>query len=88
MRVKYTIEQHTKDIKIITEEMNKLKEIVSLMKNQIIVLNNEIESSKQINVSEIVELVVSLLDTPKTSAMSSTTENIVIYVTLIVKIRR
>ena len=88
MRVKYTIEQHTKDIKIITEEMNKLKEIVSLMKNQIIVLNNEIESSKQINVSEIVELVMSLLDTPKTSAMSSTTENIVIYVTLIVKIRR
>ena len=88
MRVKYTIEQHTKDIKIITEEMNKLKEIVSLMKNQIIVLNNEIESSKQINVSEIVQLVVSLLDTPKTSAMSSTTENIVIYVTLIVKIRR
>ena len=59
---------------IITEEMNKRKEIISVMENQITLLNQEIKISKKINVAEIFELVVSLLDNPKTSAMSFTTE--------------
>jgi hypothetical protein len=55
--------------------MSKIKETIVFMQNQITALNDEIQSSKKINISEIVGLVVSLLDNPKTSEISSTTTN-------------
>ena len=55
--------------------MSKIKEIMVVMQNQITALNDEIQSSKKINISEIVGLVVSLLDNPKASEISSTTTN-------------
>ena len=55
--------------------MNKLKEVVSLMEKQIMVLSQELHTSKETNVGEVVKLVVFLLDDSKASAMSSTEEN-------------
>ena len=68
-------EQHANEIKTLKDEMSKIKEIMVLMQNQITALNDEIQSSKKINISEIVVLVVSLLDNPKASEISSTTTN-------------
>ena len=61
---KNSVDIYTEYIKTITEE---LKEIISCMKNQIQIFNQEIESSKKINFSVIVELVVYLLDHTRTS---------------------
>ena len=55
MLIKNTVDLYTEYIKTITEE---LKEIISLMKTQITMFNQEIESSKKIYFSVIVELVV------------------------------
>ena len=68
MLIKNTVDLYAKYIKTITEE---LKEIKSCMKNQIQMFNQEIESSKKINFSVIVEIVVSLLDPTRSSALSS-----------------
>ena len=67
--------QNASEINAIKDEMSKLKEIVSLMQNQIAELNQEIQSTKKINIAEIVGLVVSLLDNSKSSAESSTAAN-------------
>ena len=75
LKGKEVMDQHTKEINSIKEEMNKLKEVVSLMEKQIMVLNQELQTSKETNVGEVVKLVVSLLDDSKASAMSSTEAN-------------
>ena len=62
LKVKEVMDQHKNEINSIKEEMNKLKEVVSLMEKQIIVLNQELHTSKETNVGELVKLVVSLLD--------------------------
>ena len=68
-------DKHENEINDIKDEMDKLKETISLMQNKITELNQEIQSSKTINISEIVGLVVSLLDNTKTSEKSSNTAN-------------
>ena len=55
--------------------MSKINETIVFMQNQIIALNDEIQSSKKMNISEIVGLIVSLLDNPKTCEIYSTTTN-------------
>ena len=68
-------DKHENEINDIKDEMDKLKETISLMQNKITELNQEIQSSKTINISEIVGLVVSLLDNTQTSEKSSNTAN-------------
>ena len=65
IKKKDMIEKHEKEINAIKDEMNKLKEIISLIKNKVAEINLDILSSKKVNIEEIVGLVVSLLDNPK-----------------------
>ena len=64
-KIKDMIEKHENEINAIKDEMNKLKEIISLMGNKIAEINLDILSSKKVNIEEIVGLVVSLLDNQK-----------------------
>ena len=65
-KIKDIIEKHEPEINAIKDEMNKLKEIISLMENKIAEISLGILSSKKVNIEEeIVGIVVSLLDNPK-----------------------
>ena len=64
-------EKHEIEINAIKDEMHKLKEVISLMEIKIAELNQDLQSSNMINIEEIVGLVVSLLDNPKSFEKSS-----------------
>ena len=68
--IRDTKEQYQNDIKNIKDEMIMIKETIVLMQNQITELNEQIQSSTKMNISEIVGLVVSLLDKPELSDIS------------------
>ena len=68
-------EKYENEINNIKDEINKLKETISVMQNKITELNQDIQSSKTIDISQIVGLVVSLLDNTKTSEKSCYTAN-------------
>ena len=68
--IRDTKEQYQNDIKNIKDEMIMIKETIVLMQNQITELNEKIQSSTKMNISEIVGLVVSLLDKPELSDIS------------------
>ena len=55
--------------------MSTIKETIVIMQNQITALNEGIQSLKKMDISEIVGLIVSLLDKPKTSEISLRAEN-------------
>ena len=55
--------------------MSITKEIIDLMQHQIAVLNEEIQNSKEIYISDIVGLVVSLLDKLKNHEISFRVED-------------
>ena len=73
--MKDIIEKHETEINAIKDEMNKLKEIISLMENKIAGINLDILSTKKVNIEEIVGLVVSLLDNPKSVEKSCNAAN-------------
>ena len=52
-----------------------IKATIVLMQNQITEINEQIQSSKKMYISEIVGLVVSLLDKPETFELSQRSEN-------------
>ena len=58
INVKDHIKNHEKLIVAIKDETNQLKEIISQIGNQILILNQNIEHINKINVQEVVEIVV------------------------------
>ena len=64
-KIKDIIVKHETEIYAIKDEINKVKEMISLMENKITEINLDVLSSKKVNIEEIVGLVVSLLDNPK-----------------------
>ena len=70
------MEKHKQEVNTIKDEVNKLKEHISMMEDKIIELNQDIQSSNKFNIGEIVGLVVSLLDKPKSYEKSYTPENV------------
>ena len=75
MKIEEIKEKYENEINDIKDEMYKLTETIFLMQNKITELNQEIQSSKTIIISQIVGLVVSLLENTKTSEKSCNTEN-------------
>ena len=65
MNVKELITNHEQEISTIKNEMNQLKLIMSQMGHQIMILNQELQNTNQINVQEIVKIVVETLDKSK-----------------------
>ena len=60
---------------VLSNEMNNLKEMISLMENKIAEINLDVLSSKKVNIEEIIGLVVSLLDNPKSFEKSYIASN-------------
>ena len=69
------MEKHDQEVNTIKDEVNKLKECISMMEDKIVELNQDIQSSNKFNIGEIVGLVVSLLDKRKSYEKPTTPEN-------------
>ena len=74
INVKELITNHEQEMSAIKHEMNQLKLIISQMGNQIMILNQELQNTIQINVQEIVKIVVETLDKSKDPVQPSEAE--------------
>ena len=64
--------KHAQEINAMQEEISQLKVIINNLQNQINTLGQELEMSQKTNIKEVVKVVVSILDSSKSSFKSGT----------------
>ena len=74
VNVKETITKYSDEISVIQNEMILLKAIIVKMESKINDLNQEIEMAKKTKIEDIVKIVVSMLNSSKSSETSSEVE--------------
>ena len=62
--------KHDADICAMKKELHQLKVLIMRLANQVELLNQEIQTDKQTNIAEVVQIVVSMLDNAKNSEKS------------------